>query len=210
MRDEPEAVRPLAELVHRKTLGNPFFINRLMTSLHEQGVLRLDGAGRHWMWDVEAIHHLGVSDNVADLMASQLRQLPENTLSLLRFASCIGHRFQADMLSALSGLPVPEVVRLLVDAVREDFIAPLDESYLNAQWSTGDEANCQFGSIGYRFLHDRIHEAAYSQISEEERANLHYRIGTFLLESTPQQELEDRCSACTWRRFGTSSSTPRR
>jgi len=192
VRDEPEAVRPLAELIHRKTLGNPFFINRLLTSLHEQGMLHLDDAGRRWTWDIEAIRRHRVSDNVADLMASQLRQLPENTLSLLRFASCLGHRFQAEMLSALSGLPVPEVVRLMADAVREDFVAPLDESYRDAQWSTEDESSHRFGSIGYRFLHDRIHEAAYSQIPEEERANLHYKIGTILLESTPPQELEDR------------------
>ena len=44
----------------------------------------------------------------------------------------------------------------------------------------------------YRFLHDRVQEAAYSLIPEDLRAQAHLRIGTLLAEQTPPEKLEDR------------------
>ncbi len=43
----------------------------------------------------------------------------------------------------------------------------------------------------YRFLHDRVQEAAYSLIPEQLRAQTHLRIGRILAESTPQERLEE-------------------
>src|SRR5262249_6123735 len=49
-----------------------------------------------------------------------------------------------------------------------------------------------FGSEGsYRFLHDRVQEAAYGLIPKELRAETHLRIGTLLATHTPPEALEE-------------------
>ena len=198
VRDDPEAVLPLAELIHDKTLGNPFFINRLLTSLYEQGMLRLDGAGRHWIWDVEAIRRLEVSDNVADLMVAKINTLPADTRDLLQRASCLGNQFELVMLSAVCGLTLRQTVLALQVAVQEELIRPLDESYRLLQWSGEDEgeqaADGVSGATGvvYRFFHDRIQEAAYSQLSDLQRQETHWQAGMILRHAGSAEDREKR------------------
>ena len=43
----------------------------------------------------------------------------------------------------------------------------------------------------YRFIHDRVQEAAYSLIPEESRAETHLRIGRLLVAHTPPEEREE-------------------
>ena len=43
----------------------------------------------------------------------------------------------------------------------------------------------------YRFVHDRVHEAAYALIPTERRAAMHLRIGRMLVEHTPPGKLDD-------------------
>ena len=43
----------------------------------------------------------------------------------------------------------------------------------------------------YKFLHDRVQEAAYSLIPEESRAEAHLRIGMLLAAQTPPEKLEE-------------------
>ncbi|GAB6042369.1 response regulator [Endothiovibrio diazotrophicus] len=190
-----EATRPLAELIHAKTLGNPFFINRLLTTLYEQGLLRLDAARREWRWEIERIRGLAASANVVDLMVAKINTLPEEARELLRQASCLGNQFRLATLAALSGQSRRQTVLALQVAVREELVRPLDESYRNWQWAgegesaADDPAEEGVGTgLAYQFFHDRIQEAAYSQLSEQARQAVHWRAGNILLERTTAEE----------------------
>ena len=44
----------------------------------------------------------------------------------------------------------------------------------------------------YRFVHDRVREAAYSLIPDEQSQALHLKIGRLLLAATPKGEQEER------------------
>ena len=61
--------------------------------------------------------------------------------------------------------------RGLWEAVRQEFILRLEGSY--------------------RFIHDRVQEAAYSLIPEESRAEAHLRIGRLLAAHTPAEKREE-------------------
>jgi len=54
----PAAAR-LAQLVHEKTAGNPFFVIQFLYSLAEEDLLRLDHDAACWSWDLERIHAKG-------------------------------------------------------------------------------------------------------------------------------------------------------
>ncbi|WP_224242433.1 trifunctional serine/threonine-protein kinase/ATP-binding protein/sensor histidine kinase [Hyalangium gracile] len=167
-----ELVVPLSELVYEKTGGNPFFLLRLMVTLHQDGLLvRMPGGG--WRWDAEGVAARGYSDNVVDFMVGKLRQLPPGTQQLLRLAACVGSAFSLPMLGTLADMKETGQV--------EQGIEPaLQESML-----------VRAGPEQYRFLHDRIQQAAHSLSSEAERKSIHLRIGRLLLESLSPEQLRD-------------------
>jgi predicted ATPase len=68
LRCEPERARPLAQLVHRRTAGNPFFAIQFLLALAEEGLVSFDHAAGQWSWDLTRIHAKGYTGNVVDLM----------------------------------------------------------------------------------------------------------------------------------------------
>ncbi len=60
LRCEPARAAPLAQVVHQKTAGNPFFAIQFISALAEEGLLAFDhGAGR-WSWDPESHSRQGL------------------------------------------------------------------------------------------------------------------------------------------------------
>ncbi|MBV8578030.1 MAG: AAA family ATPase, partial [Acetobacteraceae bacterium] len=84
LRCEPERAAPLAQLVHEKTGGNPFFAIQFISSLAEEGMLTFDHDAARWSWDLERIHAKGYTDNVVDLMAGKFARLPAETQQALQ------------------------------------------------------------------------------------------------------------------------------
>src|SRR5262249_3558387 len=73
---EPARVAPLAQLVHHKTAGNPFFALQFLAALADEGVLTFEQGQGGWAWDLKRLHATGYTDNVVDLMVAKLHRLP--------------------------------------------------------------------------------------------------------------------------------------
>jgi serine/threonine protein kinase len=71
-----EGAAALAELIHHKTAGNPFFVIQFISSLVDEGLLTFDYDEGDWSWDVNNIRAKGHTDNVVDLMVDKLTRLP--------------------------------------------------------------------------------------------------------------------------------------
>ena len=167
-----ELIVPLSEQVHAKTGGNPFFLLQLMLTLHHDGLLsRMPGGG--WRWDAAGVRSRGYSDNVVDFMARNLHQLPESSQHLLPLAACVGNSFSLGMLALVAGVEADEVERGLESALQEGLVV------------RGE-------SEQYRFLHDRIQQAAHALIPEGERKAIHLRIGRLLLERLSPEEVREK------------------
>src|SRR5262249_52559629 len=163
--------RPLARLIHEKTEGNPFFAIQFFMMLSEEGLLRFDHGTAAWIWDVSRIHAKGFSENVVDLMAVKIGRLSATTQQALGQLACLGNIAQIATMA-------------LVHGVSEDAVhAALREAVL---------AGLIFRANGaYKFLHDRVHEAAYGLIPESGRASAHLRIGRALAMGTTPEALDD-------------------
>ena len=72
---QPEHARPLAQLVHEKTSGNPFFAIQFLTTLAEDGLLSFDPAVPAWQWDIDRIRARNYTDNVVEFMTAKLKRL---------------------------------------------------------------------------------------------------------------------------------------
>src|SRR5215469_6698186 len=68
-----DSAYPLAQLVHEKTEGNPFFAIQFLTALAEEGLLAFDSETASWIWDLARIRAKGYADNVIDLMVGKLK-----------------------------------------------------------------------------------------------------------------------------------------
>ena len=171
MRCEREAADPLAQLIHEKTGGNPFFTIQFITELEEEGLLRFEPSAAAWRWDVDRIHAKGYTANVVDLMVGKLSRFPNATQESLKQLACLGNSAEFELLRTVYEDSTEEMHDQLWEAVRAGLIFRSETSY--------------------RFLHDRVQEAAYSLIPEQQRAQTHLRIGRILTESTPQERLEE-------------------
>ena len=182
----------LGQLALRKTNGNPFFLQRFVRSLYDEGFLKFDVHTREWTWNLEDIQKADMTDNVVELMVSRIQKLPEGTQHVLTLAACIGNRFDLQSLSIVHERSPEETLRFLWKALQEELITVLsgqlpvmsqEESRITDHWKLNTE---------FRFLHDRIQQAAYSLIDEERKQEVHLKIGELMLEKLPEIERTEK------------------
>ena len=157
---ELERAAPLAAMLLAKTEGNPFFVGQLLGTLHAEGLLTFDEEAGAFQWDLEQLAAHQVTDNVLELMAGKIRRLSPATQRTLMVIACIGHQFELRTAALLLDRPEGETEASLAEARREGLILPVE------------------GAEGaYRFLHDRVQQAAYSLLDERERPAAHLELG---------------------------------
>ena len=171
LRCEPGHAGPLAELVHDKTTGNPFFAIQFISALFEEGLLTFDHVAGQWSWDLNRIHAKEYTDNVVDLMVRKLARLAPETQNALKQLACLGNSAEFTMVRVVYQDSMEQMHAQLAEAVEAGLILRSKDSY--------------------RFLHDRVQEAAYSLIPEERRAEAHLRIGMLMASHTPPDKLEE-------------------
>jgi PAS domain S-box-containing protein len=184
-----ETVHSLAEIVLHKTEGNPFFVNEFLRMLHSENLLSFDAEHLSWQWNIAEIQAQNITDNVVELLLIKLKKLPEATQQRLRLAACIGNEFDLETLELCSALnskgtvceQSPKTVSLdLLAAIQAGLIQPLSELDENLLIQN------------YRFLHDRVQQAAYALIDESQKQVIHLQIGHDLLKRTPSESLLKR------------------
>jgi PAS domain S-box-containing protein len=169
LRCPAERAEPLAQLVHERTGGNPFFAIQFLMMLGDEKLLTYDARRGDWTWDVNRIRAKGYTDNVVELMVGKLNRLSDETREALKELACLGNAAEIATLKVVHGQSEHAVHGGLWEAVRAGLIFHQDGAY--------------------RFMHDRIQQAAYSLIPEEERAATHLRIGRALLAGMTADDL---------------------
>ena len=126
---EPERAAPLAQLIHEKTAGNPFFAIQFISALAEEGLLTFDHGEGRWSWDLNRIHAKGYTDNVVDLMVGKLNRLPVETQNALQQLACLGNSAEFAMLRMVYQDSHEEMHGQLWEAVRAGLIFRSEDSY---------------------------------------------------------------------------------
>jgi len=160
-----EACAELAKAMHDKTGGNPFFLRKFFETLYADSVLRRTEEG--WTWSVDDIVDMPSTENIVDLMVSRIKKLSTASQDVLRWASAIGTVFDVETVAAVTEQSPEEVAAALWEAVTVGQVMPLT-TYVAAL------------AKSYRFVHDRVQQAAYSLTPQSEQPSLHVRIGRSL------------------------------
>ncbi len=201
------AVIPVSQLCWDKTRGNPFFLNQLLHAFHHSGAIAFDKHCGQWEWHLLEMQQAAISDNVVELMVTKIQQQPPESQAVLELAACIGNQFDLKTLALVNQQSTTETAAALWQALREELIIPLGDMYKFVQQSqtlneSSETAKCSENtedlSINtvliphYRFIHDRVQQAAYSLIEASQKAATHLQVGKLLLENSNEEELEER------------------
>ncbi|MEH2372412.1 AAA family ATPase [Nostoc sp.] len=186
-----EQVESLAQLIIQKTDGNPFFINEFLKTLHQENLLNFyppqspltKGGQRRvgvWQWNLAEIEAQGITDNIVSLMIGRMQKLPLATQQVLKLASCIGNRFDLEVLALVGEQSIEETRNALFEAILRGLIISI-ESDETAQ-----------KNYRFRFYHDRVQQAAYALISDESKSAVHLKIGRLLLNNASQEQVNEQ------------------
>lgn len=188
-------VTPLSRLIMDKTGGNPFFVIQFLRNLHHENLLTFDARQHRWAWDIAQIESMAITDNVVEFMVKKLRTLPDTTQNLLRLGACIGNSFDLHNLSIIAEQPAADIARGLWPAVEEGLLLPQGNGHHQLQMMGMAMAsdNDRTEEAVDRFLHDRVQQAAYSLIAEDQKKATHLKIARLLLKSTDEQDLGAGC-----------------
>jgi PAS domain S-box-containing protein len=168
----PLDVAPLAALIYQKAAGNPFFSIQFLLSTEDEGLLKFDAREGAFCWDIAKIRAKNLSDNVVDLMIGKLRKLPEGAQSALQRLACLGHSAPLTTLEIVLGVTEADVHAQLWEAVVAGLLVRTDGRY--------------------RFLHDKVQEAAYALQPERERAAIHLGIARLLSSRWSGEQASER------------------
>jgi predicted ATPase/signal transduction histidine kinase len=202
-------ISELAQLVHKKTDGNPFFTIEFLKTLYSKQLLDFDLAEQHWCWDISAIEAEAITDNVVELMLQKMETLPPATQELLQLAACVGTRFDLHTLAVISSQqdqakPMIEVARTLWPALRDGLLLQaggdwflgmtgqvshrITQSLLDNNGLESAEFNEWIPEC--KFSHDRMLQAAYESLEDTLKAKTHLNIGRLMLHFATEQERE--------------------
>ncbi|MBD2436309.1 ATP-binding sensor histidine kinase [Nostoc sp. FACHB-110] len=187
----------LSLLIYQKTQGNPFFTIQFFKSLHQDKFIEFDFKLGCWQFDIAQVTTQALTDDVVVFMNLQLQKLPSSTQEILRFAACIGNQFDLDTLAIVCKQSVIDTAAALWKALQEGLILPTNEIYKLYQDSSLQNSDIQQDdqkqiTVTYKFLHDRVQQAAYSLIPEDQKQITHYQIGQLLLQQMSPDIREER------------------
>ena len=145
----PRISEPLSDIIFQKTKGNPFFVLAFMRSLVDRGLLKYSISTRRWVWDEDDVSSMDVTGNVLYLLSSKMIGLSTNIQSALKVAACFGIKIKESVVATLD-TEHSDVRDKLEQVVKEGFMVKV-------------------GTSDFKFVHDKVREAAYNLIPENER-----------------------------------------
>ena len=196
MRCEENLAIPLTQMVFTKTKGNPFFTHQFLKCLHSDGLIAFNFELGYWQCDIPKVKALALTDDVVEFMGLQLMKLPSHTQKVLKLAACIGNEFDLKTLTIIHEESAVDTASDLWEALVEGLVFSQVEFYkLSDKGATthkpiNDEKELSLPK--YKFVHDRVQQAAYSLIAEDNKQSIHLKIGELLLRSIPVAKQEEK------------------
>lgn len=188
-----EAIGPLAQVLHRQTAGNVLALTRLVPELVEAGHIEFDRAERSWVFDLDTVAQGGLGEDVVQIMLSRMARMPEATQDVLRYAACLGARFDLIVIAEGLGRDRSEVLLALAPAAKAGVVRGADRllSQLAACGSVcalGDQVE----PVWVEFGHERFRDVAYQALDESTRTQAHLRFARWMRKNLSPEAQRER------------------
>ncbi|MEM7180843.1 MAG: AAA family ATPase, partial [Spirochaetota bacterium] len=188
---QAEETGELAQLVKAKTEGNPFFVGEFLKDLSKRSLLKIEKGEKIWSWNLKDIQALSYTDNVVDILIERIQSLSQEAQNILKLASCLGATFVLSELVVVSEMDSDTCIATIWEILREGIISPIGETASHLQvlkFQPAEKTGFDLKKLSFHFIHDKLQQAANQLIAEEDKVQIHYRIGSYLLHNYKQQE----------------------
>ena len=189
--ENEETTLQLAEICHKRSLGNAYFLIAFVTMLKREGMLSFNLGLMQWHWDVKEIEKkTAATKNVVDLLKSRLGQLPSEMMHFLEVAACLGSQFDGTAITlaweymkkkiSTSGdsYPGSAVNHLIMDTCKEGFMEKTAKAV-------------------YKWTTTTILESVLTSISASALQRIKSTIGLALLKGLTKEQLESHIFVVT-------------
>jgi predicted ATPase/class 3 adenylate cyclase/predicted Ser/Thr protein kinase len=178
LRNPIHDLEDFSALIFGKTEGNPFLINQLLDLLYQKRLLLLNLESGEWEWNKTAILQMEVADDAAGILLDKINLLPEDCVAALVNASFFGNTFSIQSLANVTSQSEDTLHKALWPAIVAYLIIPQKKDYKYVP-----DFYCETGiDVSFKFAHDKLQQALYSQVKDQDKQALHYKIGTLLLD----------------------------
>ena len=184
-------IKQLALTIHKKTMGNPYFIQEFLQNMITSGILSYNVNMVQWMWDDKKVETVEVTDNVAGMLRGKLGRLDSFSHFLVQVAACIGSTF--DMFSLLMGANSLQDQASLLGVVSMETISKSMQTLLGE----GIVERRGFNEEAVHFAHDQIQKAAMDMLSPTKQRLWQSTIGQSILDQSEEEEIEKRLFVIT-------------
>ncbi|MBE7939520.1 MULTISPECIES: AAA family ATPase [Ramlibacter] len=164
---------PMLAWLTQRSGGNPLFLGQLLATLVAQGQLMPRDSGR-WVLETRGGATPALPASALEAVSSRLRTLPAEQAALLGLAAAAGRQFSAQLLASATGRPLAALTPALERAQAEGLVEPE-------------------GEHTWRFVHDRLQQAAYESADAATRLDWHLRLGQALRVQDTDAALFDSC-----------------
>jgi tetratricopeptide (TPR) repeat protein len=159
--------RKARNLILAKAEGNPFFMEEVIRSMLDMGlIVRQNG---HWRATRE-IENIAVPDTLASVITTRLDRLEDEARQVLQTASIIGREFPYDVLAST-----------------HEVHQSLDLSLLELQRRELISEKSPLPQRSYMFKHALTQETAYATLLLKKRRALHKRVAEYLERAQPDR-----------------------
>ena len=127
----PRLTATLSDLIHQKTVGNPFFSVQLLKSLVARGLVQFSNDQRRWLWDEHAIRSdICITSNVLFLLTTKINHLTSGAVQVLKGLSTFGIFVPNELMEILSCTRQYADIRdYLTLLLRDSFLLQVEGGY---------------------------------------------------------------------------------
>ncbi|MEY4616680.1 MAG: hypothetical protein RJB66_1640 [Pseudomonadota bacterium] len=161
-----DQTQTLAQFISKLTEGNPLFVSESLSFLYNENLLYFKEASNEFSWNMDKIRGSNMPSTVVALFTSKVKKLPTPTIDLLEYCACMGNLFTPDEVAHVREISLLDTFEVLKPALGQGLLIENKDQL--------------------QFVHDKVQEAALSNIDRERRQKIHWEIGHHLYESIPK------------------------
>ena len=167
---QDDVPRDFCKLVYEKTRGNPFFVEEVMQSLLEEGIIYPYGVEYRF----KQVSQIEFPETVRRVLKARLERLDEESQQVLTMGSFIGNDFTSEALRSVTGLEESKLLEIVERM--------MEKRLLKCRVVRGEDT-CSFSDV-------LIRDVAYEGVGPLRRKKLHGVVG-YALENAYAKDVDE-------------------
>ena len=175
--EQDDIPREFCELIYERTRGNPFFVEEVIKSLKEEGVIYREDD----KWKIKEVSKIEFPETVKSVIKKRISRLDDECQSILTLASFVGNDFTFEALCGVTGIEEDKLLelmeRLLKTGLVKERVIRGEDVYCFADVIVRDVVHEEVSHLRHKKLHNKVGcslEKLYAEKIEEHLGELAY------------------------------------